>query len=194
MPTANVVAVATEATQSEGPGAGGGVVPTTYNIADVWEAVADRVPEREALVCGDRRCTYGELEERANRLANHLRAEGVGPGDFVGCYLTNRIEYLETLLACFKIRAVPVNINYRYVADELAHLFSDSGLVAVVCEPVVRRPTSPRSPRRCPRCTTRWSSARPARPSPPAAPRGQPVLRVRAGRGPGAPPGCARSR
>jgi acyl-CoA synthetase (AMP-forming)/AMP-acid ligase II len=134
VPTAIVGAVATEGTQSGGPVAGG-AVPTTYNIADVWEAVTDRVAEREALVCGDRRCTYGELEERANRLANHLAAEGVGAGDFVGCYLTNRIEYIETLLACFKIRAVPVNINYRYVADELAHLFSDAGLVAVVCEP-----------------------------------------------------------
>ncbi len=86
-------------------------------------------------MCGERRCTYGELEDRANRLANHLSGEGVGPGDFVGCYLTNSIEYIETLLACFKIRAVPVNINYRYVADELMHLFTDSALVAVVSEP-----------------------------------------------------------
>ena len=109
--------------------------PRTYNIADVWEATADLVADREALVCGDRRCTYGELEERANRLANHLAGTGVGPGDFVGCYLTNSIEYMETLLACFKIRAVPVNINYRYVAEELRHLFTDAGLVAVVCDP-----------------------------------------------------------
>ena len=110
-------------------------VPESYNIADIWESVVDRVPERDALVCGERRCTYGELEERANRLANHLSDAGVGAGDFVGCYLTNSIEYMETLLACFKIRAVPVNINYRYVADELLHLFADAGLVAVVCEP-----------------------------------------------------------
>jgi 3-oxocholest-4-en-26-oate---CoA ligase len=107
--------------------------PRSYNLADQWEAVADRVAEREAVVCGDRRLTYGQLEERANRLANHLSAAGVGPHDFVGCYLTNSTEYLETLLACFKIRAVPVNINYRYVTDELLHLFNDAGLVAVVC-------------------------------------------------------------
>ena len=106
----------------------------TYNLADQWEAVADRVPEREAVVCGDRRLTYGQLEERANRLAQHLRSLGVGPGDFVGCYLTNSTEYLETLLASFKLRAVPVNINYRYVTDELRHLFVDAGLVAVVCQ------------------------------------------------------------
>lgn len=106
----------------------------TYNLADQWEAVADRVGEREALVAGERRLTYAQLEERANRLANHLSAVGIGPGDFVGCYLTNGTEYIETLLAAFKIRAVPVNINYRYVADELRYLFADAGLVAVVCE------------------------------------------------------------
>jgi acyl-CoA synthetase (AMP-forming)/AMP-acid ligase II len=106
----------------------------TYNLADQWEAVADRVGDREAVVAGDRRLTYGQLEERANRLANHLSSVGVGPGDFVGCYLTNGTEYLETMLAAFKLRAVPVNINYRYVADELRYLFADAGLVAVVCE------------------------------------------------------------
>jgi acyl-CoA synthetase (AMP-forming)/AMP-acid ligase II len=105
----------------------------TYNLADQWEAVSDRVGEREALVCGDRRLTYAQLEERANRLANHLRGVGVGPGDFVGCYLTNGTEYLEALLACFKIRAVPVNINYRYVTEELRYLLVDSGCVALVC-------------------------------------------------------------
>ena len=105
----------------------------TYNLADQWEAVSDRVADREAVVCGSRRLTYGQLEERANRLANHLSAAGVGPGDFVGCYLLNGTEYLETLLACFKIRAVPVNINYRYVTDELRYLLVDSGSVVLVC-------------------------------------------------------------
>ncbi len=106
----------------------------TYNLADQWEAVSDRVSEREALVCGDRRLTYGQLEDRANRLANHLSSVGVGPGDFVGCYLTNGTEYIEALLACFKIRAVPVNINYRYVTEELRYLLVDSGCVALVCD------------------------------------------------------------
>ena len=105
----------------------------TYNLADLWEAVSDRVAEREAVVCGDRRLTYAQLEERANRLANHLLDVGVGPGDFVGCYLVNGTEYLEMLLAAFKVRAVPVNINYRYVADELRYLLDDSGCVVLVC-------------------------------------------------------------
>ncbi len=106
----------------------------TYNLADQWEAVADRVGEREALVCGDRRLTYAQLEERANRLANHLDANGIGPGDFVGCYLSNGTEYIEALLACFKLRAVPVNINSRYVAEELRYLLSDSGCIALLCD------------------------------------------------------------
>ncbi len=104
----------------------------SFNIADLWEAVSDRVADREALVVGTRRLTYGQLEERANRLANHLTAAGVGAGDFVGCHMSNCSEYLETLLACFKLRAVPVNVNYRYVADELRHLYADAGLVATV--------------------------------------------------------------
>ena len=68
---------------------------------------------------GDRRLTYGELDERANRLAHVLPARGVGPGDRVGLQLVNGSEYLEGMLAAFKIRAVPINVNYRYVEGEL---------------------------------------------------------------------------
>ncbi len=119
------------------PGAVHSVLVTTltsYNFADVWEAVCDRVPDRPALVVGDRRLTYGELESRANRLANVLADLGVGPGDVVGCHLTNSTEYLETLLAAWKLRAVPVNVNYRYTADELAHLYRDSAAVVSVVD------------------------------------------------------------
>ncbi len=105
----------------------------TYNIADQWEAISDRVADREALVCGERRLTFAQLEERANRLANYLLASGVGPGDLVGCYLTNSTEYIETLIACFKVRAAAVNINYRYVSEELRYLVLDSGLKVLVC-------------------------------------------------------------
>ncbi|MGB6057595.1 MAG: AMP-binding protein, partial [Microthrixaceae bacterium] len=105
----------------------------TYNIADQWEAISDRVADREALVCGERRLTFAQLEERANRLANYLLASGVGAGDLVGCYLTNSTEYIETLIACFKVRAAAVNINYRYVSEELRYLVLDSGLKVLVC-------------------------------------------------------------
>ncbi len=104
----------------------------SFAFADLWELVADEIPDREAVVCGDRRLTYGQLDERANRLADHLRSGGVGRGDPVGVYLTNGTEYLETYLAAYKLRAVPVNVNYRYVEDELRYLFADAGVRAVV--------------------------------------------------------------
>jgi acyl-CoA synthetase (AMP-forming)/AMP-acid ligase II len=102
------------------------------NLADIFEVVVDAVPEREALVCGDRRLTYAALDERANRLAHHLAAAGVGPGDHVAAYLYNGTEFVETMLAAFKLRAAVVNVNYRYVAAELAYLLGDSDAKAVV--------------------------------------------------------------
>lgn len=106
--------------------------PNRYNLADIWEAVAARVPDRVAVVCEDRELTYGQLEERSTRLAHALADRGVGAGDHVGVYLTNGLEYFEALLAAFKIRAVPININYRYVAAELEYLFRDSQIVALI--------------------------------------------------------------
>jgi acyl-CoA synthetase (AMP-forming)/AMP-acid ligase II len=110
-------------------------VVSSFNLADLWEAVADLVPERTAAVCGDVRRSYAELEERSNRLANWMAAQGVEPGQHVGLYLTNGIEYLEAMLACFKIRAVPINVNYRYVAGELRYLFDDADVVGVLVQP-----------------------------------------------------------
>ncbi len=104
----------------------------TYNLADLWEEVLPHVADRVALVVDDRSSTYAELEERGNRLADHLASAGIGPGDHVGCYLYNCTEYLETMLAAYKLRAVPINVNYRYVEDELRYLFADADLKAVV--------------------------------------------------------------
>ena len=106
-----------------------------FNLADLFEAVADAVPEREAIVFGDVRLTYRDLDERATRLAHVLAAHGIGAGDHVGLWLYNGNEYLEGMLAAFKLAAVPVNVNYRYVADELRYLFTDADLKAVVHEP-----------------------------------------------------------
>ena len=116
-------------------------VPRTYAFADHWEAVADRVPDRECLVIfgrddvGTGRRTFAEMEERANRAANALTAAGVGPGDTVGLYLENRPEYMELMLAAYKIRAVPITVNFRYVANELRYLLDDCGASTVVYEP-----------------------------------------------------------
>jgi 3-oxocholest-4-en-26-oate---CoA ligase len=111
------------------------------NLADLFESIADTVPGREALVHLDlpgggaeRRLTYAELDAAANRLAHHLRDSGIGPGEHVGLHLYNRVEYLQTVWACLKIRAVPVNVNYRYVAEELAYLYRDADLAGLVFE------------------------------------------------------------
>lgn len=104
----------------------------TFNLADLFEVVANVVPERTAFICGQQRLSYRELDERATRLASALRAHGVKRGDNVGIQLHNSAEYLETFLACCKIGAAPANINYRYVADELEHLFSSLELKALV--------------------------------------------------------------
>ncbi len=103
-----------------------------WNIADLFEAVVDTVSERIALVAGSTRLTFAELDARANRLAHALAALGIGPGDHIGCYLHNDAEHLETMLAAYKLRAVPINVNYRYVADELAYLFGDADLAVLV--------------------------------------------------------------
>jgi 3-oxocholest-4-en-26-oate---CoA ligase len=106
-----------------------------FNIADLLECVADAVPAREAVVCNDDRRTYAELDERATRLAHALLAAGVRTGDHVGLYLRNSVEHLEVMLACYKARAVPINVNYRYVADELRYICDDADLVALFHDP-----------------------------------------------------------
>ncbi|MPY57717.1 acyl-CoA synthetase [Streptomyces spongiae] len=110
-----------------------------YNLADLFESVVDVVPDREALVYIDhpgtgaeRRLTYAELDAAANRIGHHLIDSGIRPGEHVGLHLYNGIEYLQTALGCLKARAVPVNVNYRYVEDELVYLYRDADLVGLV--------------------------------------------------------------
>jgi acyl-CoA synthetase (AMP-forming)/AMP-acid ligase II len=105
-----------------------------FNLADLFEQAVDAWPDNEHLVCGDQRRTYAQMEERANRLAHHLADNGIGPGDHVGIYGYNSVEWVETLWAVFKLRAVWININYRYVEDELRYLFDNADLEALVYE------------------------------------------------------------
>lgn len=111
------------------------------NIADLFECIADAIPQRPALVSGATRQTFAEVDARANRVAHALRERGVKPGEHVGLFLYNGHEFLEAMLGCFKIRAVPVNINYRYVEEELAYLFTNADLVALF----VQRELAPRA-------------------------------------------------
>ncbi|MEU9733831.1 acyl-CoA synthetase [Streptomyces sp. NPDC048002] len=110
-----------------------------YNLADLFESVVDVVPDREALVYLDhpgtgaeRRLTYAELDAAANRIGHHLLDRGIRPGEHLGLHLYNGVEYLQTVLGCLKARIVPVNVNYRYVEEELVYLYRDADLVAVV--------------------------------------------------------------
>ncbi|NEC85481.1 acyl-CoA synthetase [Streptomyces sp. SID12501] len=110
-----------------------------YNLADLFESVVDVVPDRAALVYLDhpgtgaeRRLTYAELDAAANRVAHHLIDSGMRPGEHLGLHLYNGVEYLQTVLGCLKARIVPVNVNYRYVEEELVYLYRDANLAALV--------------------------------------------------------------
>ncbi|WP_217551929.1 acyl-CoA synthetase [Streptomyces sp. GbtcB6] len=110
-----------------------------YNLADLFESVVDVAADREALVYLDhpgtgaeRRLTYAELDAAANRIGHHLIDSGIRPGEHLGLHLYNGVEYLQTVLGCLKARVVPVNVNYRYVEEELVYLYRDADLVALV--------------------------------------------------------------
>jgi len=103
-----------------------------YNIADLFEHAVDAVPDRVALVVDDEARTYAQLDAAANRFAHHLLDQGFGVGDHVGIFGANSREWAVAMLAAFKIRAVPINVNYRYVEDELRYLVDNADLVALV--------------------------------------------------------------
>jgi 3-oxocholest-4-en-26-oate---CoA ligase len=115
------------------------------NLARVHEAISDAVPERECVVFRARRLTFADVTDRTRRLADVLRGAGLGchrprsalerwesGQDHVALYLTNGNEYLEGMLGAFKARTVPINVNYRYVDDELVYLFQDAAAKAVI--------------------------------------------------------------
>lgn len=103
-----------------------------WHFATLWESIADAVPDRDAVVCGDRRVTWREWEERSARLASAFTAAGLRPEAKIGLYLYNSTEYTETQFAAFKGRQVPINVNYRYLDDELHYLLDNSDAEALV--------------------------------------------------------------
>lgn len=110
------------------------LVAVALNIADLAEHAIDAVPDRVALICGDEKLTYAQLEEKANRLAHYLIDQGVKKDDKVGLYCRNRIEIVIAMLGIVKAGAILVNVNYRYVEGELRYLFDNSDMVALVHE------------------------------------------------------------
>ena len=109
----------------------------TWNFAAVWDGIAREAPEREAIVCGDRRVTWHEFSARAHRLAAHFQSLGIRADDKVAIDLPNVPEYLETFYAALVLGAVPVNVNYRYTADEVHYVIDDSDAKVVVHSPDV---------------------------------------------------------
>ncbi len=102
------------------------------SYATLWEAISDKIGDEDAIVTGRNRRTWTEYENRASRLAKAFGEAGLGPGSKIGMYLWNGNEYLETQFAGMKIRGIPININYRYLDDELLYLLDNSDAEALV--------------------------------------------------------------
>ena len=121
-------------------------MPTTeHNLAALHEAIAATIPTRDCIVWRERRLSWAEVTDRTRRLAQVLREAGLGtrrpladgppwesPHDQVALYLHNGNEYLEGMLGAAKARCAAVNVNYRYVADELRYVLTDSAATAVI--------------------------------------------------------------
>jgi 3-oxocholest-4-en-26-oate---CoA ligase len=104
------------------------------SFATVLETVADVRADRIAITRGERSETWRQLDGRASRLAAFLASHGVGTEDRVAIALYNGIEYIESVFAILKLRAIPVNVNYRYQAAEMRYLFADAHVVAAIVD------------------------------------------------------------
>lgn len=98
----------------------------------IWESIADAIPEDDAVVQGDRRVSWAQYEDRASRLAQSFLDAGLGRDSKVGMFMYNSPEYCETNFAALKIGGVPINVNYRYLEDELAYLLDNADIEAMV--------------------------------------------------------------
>jgi len=111
----------------------------SWNYGDIYEAVADVMPEGSpALIHKGRVITWQAFDKRANSLARGFLGAGAEYGDKVAFYLRNHSAYMETLLACFKARLTHVNVNYRYVEDELWYILDNSDSKIVVFDAAFR--------------------------------------------------------
>ncbi|GAB18565.1 fatty-acid--CoA ligase [Gordonia effusa NBRC 100432] len=105
-----------------------------FNLADVFETVADAVPDRVVLSFEGEQTTYAEMDKLANQVAHLLSANGIGASDNVALFLKNSVEHVTSLLGLIKIRAVPVNVNYRYTDPELLYIFDNSDSRGIIVE------------------------------------------------------------
>lgn len=104
----------------------------TWQMADIWENIAEAIPDKPAIVDGDKRYSWAEYENRAARVAQILVNHGLEPGAKLSIYSYNSAEYMETQFGAFKARICPVNVNYRYLEAELTHVINNSDSEALV--------------------------------------------------------------
>ena len=104
----------------------------TWQMADIWENIARAIPDKPAIVDGDKRYSWAEYENRAARVAQVLTDHGLNPGAKLSIYSYNAAEYMETQFGAFKARICPVNVNYRYLEAELTHVINNSDSEALV--------------------------------------------------------------
>jgi acyl-CoA synthetase (AMP-forming)/AMP-acid ligase II len=104
-----------------------------WNLGDILDAIAPALPDdASALIQGERRLSWAETSGRSNNLGRALMGRGAKPGDHMAFYMRNRPEYVELLAAAFKARLVHVNVNYRYMPDEVRYIFEDSDARIIV--------------------------------------------------------------
>ncbi len=102
------------------------------HYATIWEGIADAIPDATALVQGEVRRSWADFDQRASHLAGAFLEAGLGEGSKVGQFLYNSPEFMESYFAALKIRAVPFNVNYRYLDDELLYLLDNADAEALV--------------------------------------------------------------
>ena len=105
---------------------------SNWKFADLYEAIAAKIPDHPCQIQGDRVVTWGAFNRRASALTADLLEAGLTHQSKVAAYLQNCPEYLETYVAAFKGGFVPVNTNYRYGPDEITYLFDNAEAEAVI--------------------------------------------------------------
>ena len=117
----------------------------SFDLSTVFHTVAETIPDREVLIWRDRRLTYAQMDARIDGIAHYLVEQGLGchaerdslenhqsGQDHIGLYLRNGNEYLEAMVAGYRARVAPFNVNYRYVEEELLYLLADAKAKALV--------------------------------------------------------------
>ena len=101
------------------------------DFASVWETISDIIPDNDALICGEEVVSWKEYDLRSSKIATALSEAGLSSNSKAGLYLNNSNEYLICQNAIFKVGGCPINVNYRYVEEELIYLLENSDSEAV---------------------------------------------------------------